>query len=131
MHIPKVFWTAFFIEQFQWLLLASMRKQFLKISLFHVQMQEPAIRLTAPRAFVFLAEFIIVKYLKQEVNDLSICMDDQKVHRPLSRSCFYSLNLVTIRVPSVTLCMRFTFCPNLVFLASLSQIYRFSDCSVT
>ena len=50
------------------------------ISLFHVQIQEPIIRPTTTRAFLFLAkfaEFYITKYLKQEVDDdLSVCMDE-------------------------------------------------------
>ena len=65
----------------------SIRKEFLKkkvngeiafalINLFHVQIQEPTSRLTTTRAFVFLAKFIITKYLKQEVYDtLSIGVD--------------------------------------------------------
>ena len=75
MHITKVLGTASFIEQFGWLLLASIRKEFLKkkvndeivfglISLLHVQIQEPASRSTTTRAFAFLVKFTIAKYLK-------------------------------------------------------------------
>ena len=46
---------------------------FALISLFHVQIQEPASTSTTTRVFVFLAKFIITKYLKQEVDgDLSV-----------------------------------------------------------
>ena len=70
----------------------SIRKEFLKkkvsgeivfalISLFHVQMQEPASRSTTTREFVFLAkfaEFYYHKYLKQEVDDkFSICINER------------------------------------------------------
>ena len=47
------------------------------ISLFHVQIQEPTGRSPVTRAFVFLANFIVIKYLKQEIDgDLSIYMDE-------------------------------------------------------
>ena len=40
-------------------------------------MQEPTSSSTATRAFVFLAKFIITKYLKQEVDDdLTVCVDE-------------------------------------------------------
>ena len=52
----------------------------LKISFVHVQIQEPASRSTIMTALVSLAKllnFIITKYLKQEVNDdVTICMDE-------------------------------------------------------
>ena len=49
---------------------------FALMSLLHVQMQEPASRSTTASAFVFLAKFIIEKFLKQKVNDdLSVCVD--------------------------------------------------------
>ena len=66
----------------------SIRKEFLKkkingeiafalISLFHAQIQEPASRSATTTTFVFLAKFIIAKYLKQEVNgELSVCVDE-------------------------------------------------------
>ena len=38
------------------------------ISLFHVQIQEPTSRSPVTRAFVFLANFIVIKYLKQEID---------------------------------------------------------------
>ena len=55
--------------------LASIRKEFLKkkvndeiafglISLFHVQIQEPASRSTATREFIFLAKFAEFDYHK-------------------------------------------------------------------
>ena len=45
--------------------------------MFQTQIQEPASRSITTRAFVFLAKFIITKYLKQEVNDdLSVCVDE-------------------------------------------------------
>ena len=58
----------------------SIRKELLKkdvnreitfalISLLYVQIQELAGRSTTTRAFVFLAKFIIAKYLKQEVGE--------------------------------------------------------------
>ena len=50
---------------------------FTLISLFHVQIQEPKSRSATTRAFASIAKFIIVRYLKQEVDDdLSICMDE-------------------------------------------------------
>ena len=53
---------------------------FALISFFHVQIQEPASRSTTTRAFVFLAKFVVTKYLKQEINDdFSVSMDE---HRP-------------------------------------------------
>ena len=99
MHITKVLGTASFIEQFWWLLLASVRKEFLKkkvndeiafglISLFHVQIQEPASRSTATKAFAFLVKFIIAKHLKQEVDDLSVRVDEHNMrYKNLSMSC--------------------------------------------
>ena len=43
----------------------------------HVQIQEPPSRSTTTGEFVFLAKFIIAKYLKQEADgDLSVCMDE-------------------------------------------------------
>ena len=68
----------------------SIRKEFQKkkvsgeivfalISLFYVQIQEPASRSITTRAFLSyknLLNFIVTKYLKQEVDDdLSVCMD--------------------------------------------------------
>ena len=51
---------------------------FALISLFPVQIQEPASRSTTTREFVFLAKFMIVKYLKQGVNEnLSIFVDER------------------------------------------------------
>ena len=50
---------------------------FALINLLHVQIQEPVSRSTTIGTFVFLAKFIIAKYLKQEVNDdLNVCMDE-------------------------------------------------------
>ena len=82
MNIPKVLGTAFFVEQFQWLLInyVLVSERILKkesreiafdlISLSHVQIKEPTSRSATMTAFVFLA-----KYLKQEVDDdLSVCM---------------------------------------------------------
>ena len=67
MNIPKVLGTAFFIEQFWWLLFnVLVSERILKkesgeiafdlISLSHVQIQEPA-RSATTRAFVFLPKF--------------------------------------------------------------------------
>ena len=65
----------------------SIRKEFLKkkvngeiaftlISLFNVQIQEPASRSTTTRAFVFFTKFFIAKNLKQEIHDnLSVFVD--------------------------------------------------------
>ena len=50
------------------------------IDLFHVQMQELANRSTTTRAFIchLSLNFIITKYLKQEVcDDLSVCFDER------------------------------------------------------
>ena len=48
------------------------------ISLFHVQIQEPKRSSNTTRAFVFLQNFIITKYLKHELDDdLNICMDER------------------------------------------------------
>ena len=96
--------------------------------MFHEQIQEPASRSTTMRAFVFLAKFIIAKYLKQEVNDnLSICLDecspcglsvtwDIKIFQyymitwkwcyypqwwDALRSYFYCLNLITVALPDL------------------------------
>ena len=70
----------------------SITKEFLKkkvnvklafalISLFRVQIQDFASRSSTTRAFVFLskfAEFIIIKYLTQEVDgNLSVCVDER------------------------------------------------------
>ena len=52
---------------------------FALISLFHVQIQEPASRSTTTTVSLLqnLLSFIITKYLKQEVNaDLSVCVDE-------------------------------------------------------
>ena len=95
--------------------------------MFHVQIQEPASRSTTTKAFVFLAKFIITKYLKQKVDDnLSVWVDEHRPcglsktrdinmfgimwskgddvttpngevsYRPLSKSCFYCPNLITL-----------------------------------
>ena len=67
MNIPKVLGTAFFIEQFWWLLFnVLVSERILKkesgeiafdlISLSHVQIQEPA-RSATTRVFVFLPKF--------------------------------------------------------------------------
>ena len=57
---------------------------FALISLFHVQSQEPASRSTVTRAIVFLAKFIIAKYLKQKFDDdYSVCVDE---HSPCDLS---------------------------------------------
>ena len=75
MNIPKVLGTAFFIEQFWWLLFnVLVSERILKkesgeiafdlISLFHVQIQEPTSRSTTTRAFVFLAKFAEFYYHK-------------------------------------------------------------------
>ena len=56
------------------------------IDLFHVQIQEPANRSTTTRAFIchLSLNFIISKYLKQEVgDDLSVCIDE---HSPYGLS---------------------------------------------
>ena len=52
---------------------------FALISLFHVEIQEPATsRPITTRTFVFLANFIIAKYLKQEADEnLSLCVDER------------------------------------------------------
>ena len=52
---------------------------FVLISLFHVQIQEPASRSTTTTVSLLqnLLSFIITKYLKQEVDaDLSVCVDE-------------------------------------------------------
>ena len=73
----RVFKQIFFIEQLWWLLLNYVlvsEKNFLKkkvsgeiafvlISLFHVQVKEPASRSTTTIAFVFLAKFTEFCYL--------------------------------------------------------------------
>ena len=83
MHVPKVLETNFFyrtILRAAFEVSFSIRKVFLKqkvngetafalMNLFYVQIQEPARRPTTTRAFVFLAKFIIAKYLTQEVSD--------------------------------------------------------------
>ena len=51
------------------------------INLFQVQIQEPESRSTTSTAFVFLAKFIIAKYLKQEVDDLSVSVDECNLFR--------------------------------------------------
>ena len=68
-NIPKVLETAFFIEQFQWLLFnyVLVSERILKkesediafdlISFFHVQIQEPTSKPITTRAFVLLAKF--------------------------------------------------------------------------
>ena len=83
-----IFYRANLVTDFE--LSFSIRKEFPKkklsgeiasalISLIHVQIQLPASRSTTMSAFAFLANllnFIITKYLKQEViDDLRICMD--------------------------------------------------------
>ena len=53
---------------------------FALIGLFHEQIQEPASRSATTRAIVFhlSLNFIIRKYLKQEVeDDLTICVDER------------------------------------------------------
>ena len=48
--------------------------------LFHVQMQDPTNRSTTTKAFIchLSLNFIITKYLKQEVgDDLSVCVDER------------------------------------------------------
>ena len=49
---------------------------FALIRFFLILIQKPASRSTTTRAIVFLAKFIIGKYLKQVDDDLSICMDE-------------------------------------------------------
>ena len=50
------------------------------ISLFHVQIQEPARSLTTTWHLSFLKSFISSKYLKQEVDDdLSVCVDERSL----------------------------------------------------
>ena len=52
---------------------------FVLISLFHVQIQEPASRSTTTRVSLLqnLLNFIITKYLKQEVDaNLRVCVDE-------------------------------------------------------
>ena len=83
MRVPKVLGTNFF---YRTTLRAAfevsfiIRKVFLKqkdnwetafalMNLFYVQIQQPARRWTTTRVFVFLAKFIIAKYLTQEVSD--------------------------------------------------------------
>ena len=93
-NISKVLGTTFFyrttpVAAFEFCF--SIRKEFLKkkvsgeiafdlISLFHVQIQGSTGRSTTMREFVFLENllnFIITKYLKQEIDDdLSICVDE-------------------------------------------------------
>ena len=80
--------NCFFYRQLWWLLLQQVlvwEDNFWKklmeclalISLFQVQIQEPASRSIITRAFVFLAKFIVAKYLEQNViGDLSICVDE-------------------------------------------------------
>ena len=137
----KCFRNSFFIEQLRWLLLnyVLVSERILKrkvsgeiafdlISLFHLQTQEPTNKSIPWNHLSFLQNllnFIITKYLKQEVNDdLSGCMDkcsprglsitgdlsispDQKgndvtspngevSHWLLSQSCFYCPNLITV-----------------------------------
>ena len=63
--------------------------------MFHIQIQEPTRSSTTTRAFVFLQNFIITKYLKQEVNgDLSLCVVEHSLwpfynwrYKDLSMSC--------------------------------------------
>ena len=53
------------------------------IDLFHVQMQELANRSTTTRTFIchLSLNFIITKYLKQEVgDDLSVCVDERSTY---------------------------------------------------
>ena len=86
---------GFFTEQFRWLLLnlvlaseKNLRNRKLEerliayvlIDLFHVQMQKLANRSITTRAFIchLSLNFIITKYLKQEVgDDLSVCVDER------------------------------------------------------
>ena len=93
---------------------------FTLISMFHIQMQEPASRSTTVRTFVFLAKCIFAKYLKQEVDDdLSVCVDkrrdwrynnlsmsrDQKVRtllQPIKKSQFYLFFFFPPPPPPVT-----------------------------
>ena len=52
------------------------------INLFQVKIQEPESRSTTTTAFVFLAKFIIAKYLKQEADDdLSVSVDECNLFR--------------------------------------------------
>ena len=78
MNIPNNLGTAFSIEQLRWLLLnyvlvsetVFFKKKVSReialdlISLFHVQIQEPASRLTTMTAFVFLTKFAEFYYQK-------------------------------------------------------------------
>ena len=90
LNIPKVLGTVFFTEQLQWLILSQVLEQIKKVSeriafallsLFHLQIQQPGSISTTTREFVFLADllnFIITKYLKQEVDDnFSLRVDER------------------------------------------------------
>ena len=113
----------------------SIREEFFKkvngeiafalISLFHVQIQEPASRSTTTTAFVFLAKFIIAKYLKQEVDDnLSIWMDEIS---PSGLSVTEDIKIyqrhVIKRYGEVPygLLSSFFYCPNLISVAPVTR----------
>ena len=105
---------------------------FALISLFHVQIQEPASRSTTTTTFVFLAKFIIAKYLKQEVDDnLSIWMDeispsglsvteDIKIYQRhvIKR---YGVTNPNGEVPYGLLSRSFFYCPNLISVAPVTR----------
>ena len=56
-----------------------------------MQIQEPASRSTTTKVFVFLAKFIVTKYLKQEVDDnLSVWVDE---HSPCGLSKTQDINM--------------------------------------
>ena len=75
------------------------------ISLFHVQIQEPASRSTTQENLSFLQNllnFIITKYLEQKVDDdLSVCVDEHSscglsITVDLSMSCDQKVMLTSI-----------------------------------
>ena len=66
------------------------------IDLFHVQLQEPANRSTTTRAFIchLYLNFIITKYLKQEVgDDLNVCVDELSPYGPSVTGYIRSINV--------------------------------------
>ena len=71
--------------------LASIRKEFLKKKVndeIAFGLIKPASRSTTTRAFAFLVKFTIAKYLKQEVDDLSVRVDEHNMrYKNLSMSC--------------------------------------------
>ena len=70
---------------------------FTLISMFHIQMQEPASRSTTVRTFVFLAKCIFAKYLKQEVDDdLSVCVDKRRDWRYNNLSMSRDQKVITL-----------------------------------